>query len=182
MKSNQQRKISEPEAKQNPPKGERPIWFMIQDQKSKPAQEKTEDPIIEDKEQSEETPEVVARPEERRPSQLEAYMRYAKMRQPHEDEQLTPLRTRRFQAAENSAHNENEVGWIGDASPRRRRRKAAYDFRIRDAVFAGIASIAIGALGGAVVYDRANDGQLTSAVFDEIGSFLTGFGTQDGKV
>jgi hypothetical protein len=182
MKSNQQRKISEPEAKQNPPKGERPIWFMIQDQKSKPAQEKTEDPIIEDKEQSEETPEVVARPEERRPSQLEAYMRYAKMREPHEDEHLAPIRTRRFQAAENSAHNENEVGWIGEASPRRRRRKAAYDFRIRDAVFAGIASIAIGALGGAVVYDRANNGQLTSAAFDEIGSFMTGFGAQDDKV
>ena len=181
MKSNQQRKISEPEAKQNPPR-ERPIWFMIQDQKSKPAQEKTEDPIIEDEEQSEETPEVVAQPEERRPSQLEAYMRYAKMREPHEDEQLAPIRTRRFQAPENSAHNENEASWIGEASPRRRRRKAAYDFRIRDAVFAGIASIAIGALGGAVVYDRANDGQLTSAAFDEIGSFMTGFGTQDGKV
>jgi hypothetical protein len=182
MKSNQQRKISEPEAKQNPPKAERPIWFMIQDQKSKPAQEKTEDPIIEDKEQSEETPEVVARPEERRPSQLEAYMRYAKMREPHEDEQLAPIRARRFQPPENFAHNESETSWIEKASPRRRRRKAAYDFRIRDAVFAGIASIAIGALGGAVVYDRANDGQLTSAAFDQIGSFMTGFGMQDGNV
>ena len=182
MKSNQQRKISEPEAKQNPAKAERPIWFMIQDQKSKPAQEKTEDPIIEDKEQSEETPEAVTRPEERRPSQLEAYMRYAKMREPHEDEQLAPLRTRRFQVAENSAHSENEASWIEETSPRRRRRKAAHDFRIRDAVFAGVASIAIGALGGAVVYDRANDGQLTKAAFDEIGSFLTGFGPQDGKV
>ena len=47
-------------------------------------------------------------------------------------------------------------------------------FRLRDAVYAGIASIAIGALGGAVVYDRANDGELSSAAFDSIGQFLTG--------
>ena len=62
MKSNQQRKISEPETEKNPAKADRPIWFMIQDQKSKPAQEKTEDPIIEDKKQSEEKPGVLARP------------------------------------------------------------------------------------------------------------------------
>lgn len=182
MKSNLQRAISEPEAEQNPPETERPIWFLGQKVKSQPAPEKTDAPATEDKTESAAKPEAGVEEEERRPSQLEAYMRYAKMREPREDEQLAPIKTKRFPAPENPPHNENEAGWNGEAPPRRRRRKAAYGFRIRDAVFAGIASIAIGALGGAIVYDRANDGELTSAAFDSIGGFLTGFGAQDGKV
>jgi len=183
MKSNLKRAISGPAPKKkNPLETERPIWFMIQDHKSKPAQEEAEKPIIEGKDQSEEMPGAAPQQQERRPSQLEAYMRYAKMREPHEDEQLAPVKTRRFVAPEPAAHNENDADWNGKAPARRKRRKAAYGFRIRDAVFAGIASIAIGALGGAIVYDRANDGELTSAAFDSIGGFLTGFGTQEDKV
>lgn len=183
MKSNLKRAVSEPAPeKKNPLQTERPIWFMIQEQKSKPMREKADKPILEGKDQSEEKPEAAPQQEERGPSQLQAYMRYAKMREPHEDEHLAPIRTKRFPAPDNPAHNENEADWNGEAPPRRPRRKAARGFRIRDAIFAGFASIAIGALGGAVVYDRANDGELTSAAFDSIGGFLTGFGAQDSKV
>ena len=67
------------------------------------------------------------------------------------------------------------MDWSEEA-PRRRRppRRASGGFRLRDAVYAGIASIAVGALGGAIVYDRANDGELSGATFDSIGQFITG--------
>ena len=67
------------------------------------------------------------------------------------------------------------MDWSEEA-PRRRRppRRASGGFRLRDAVYAGIASIAVGALGGAIVYDRANDGELSGAAFDSIGQFITG--------
>ena len=180
MKSSQRPKASAPETEQSPPEAERPIWFMIQEPKSKPASKKPDKPTIEDKDQNKERPEAVAQEGERRPSQLEAYMRYAKMREPHEEDTLAPIKTRRFPAPASSANNENEAGWNGEAP--RPRRKAPHGFRMRDAVLAGFASIAIGALGGAIVYDRANDGELSSAAFDSIGGFLTGFNGQDGKV
>src|SRR6185503_6292734 len=63
-----------------------------------------------------------------------------------------------------------------------RQRRASGGLRWRDAVFAGIASVAIGALAGAVVYDRTNDGQLSATAFDAIGQFLTGLNSGNDAV
>ena len=183
MKSSRRPKASALEIEQNPAKAERPIWFRMQEQKSKPAQEETDkpidNPVVEAKDQNKEKPEAAAQQGARRPSQLEAYMRYTKMREPDEEDVLAPIRTQRFPAPASSASNENEMGWSGDAP--RPRRKAPHGFRVRDAALAGFASIAIGALGGAIVYDRANNGELSSAAFDSIGGFLTGLKAQVGK-
>lgn len=194
MKTSQQRKTSAPEAEQALSDKEKPVWFLGKELKVKPAKEK---PAAEarpkeadakkaekaQKVQKAEKPEDVSG--ERGPSQLEAYMRYAKMRQPasDEDESLAPVRARRFPAHHAAAGNENDMDWAGEARPPRRpRRKASYGFRMRDAVLAGVASIAIGALAGGVVYDRTNNGELSSALFDSIGGFMTGFDSRDKTI
>ncbi len=188
MKSSQRRKTSEVETARKPAKAERPIWFMLQDLKDKPEPENqpAEDQQVAPKSEAEapgeEGPEAATADDARRPSQLEAYMRYAKMRETREEDTLAPVRTRRVPAPGNSADNENEMGW-GAASVRRRpRRRATHGLRLRDAVLAGVASIAIGALGGAIVYDRANDGELSSAAFDSVDGFLTGLNMQGDDV
>lgn len=183
MKSSQRPKISAPETEQSPPEAERPIWFMLQELKDKPTQElkdkpaekKADEPIAKEAEAGEEEPADDL--PERRPSQLEAYMRYAKMREPsgEEEDALAPIRTRRLPpGVTNSASNENDTEWNGEVLRRRPPRRASHGFRVRDAVLAGFASIAIGTLAGAIVYDRTNNGELSSAAFDSIGGFLTG--------
>ncbi|QIG50204.1 hypothetical protein G5V57_22250 [Nordella sp. HKS 07] len=191
MKSNQQRKTAAQKAEQQDSEAGRPIWFLGKEIKVHPAKDgKKEVPAAEAKteEAGARKPEKTAtvdEPEqestERGPSQLEAYMRYAKMRQPVSDEEetLAPVRTRRFPTSRYAASNENEHGWNGEAPQPRRPRQAHPGFRMRDAALAGLASIAIGALAGAVVYDRANNGELSSAVFDSLGGFMTGFGDRD---
>ena len=171
MKTNQQRKTGAAETEQEPREVERPVWFLGKELKVTPAHKKDTAAIEAKPEETDakkakksakkadkaEKIEKVEKPEEpsgeRRPSQLEAYMRYAKMRGPSsssdEDESLAPLRTRKFPVARHTAGNENDVDWADDAPPRRRpQRQASYGFRMRDAVLAGIASIAIGALAG----------------------------------
>lgn len=188
MKSNQQRKTDAPEAEQQDPEARRPVWFLGKEIKVHPAGDapraKTAraDAGISSKAAPADKPDKESG--DRRPSQLEAYMRYAKMRQSVsvEEESLAPVRTRRFPASRHAASNENELGWHGEAPRPSRRRPAEHGFRMRDAVLAGLASIAIGTLAGAVVYDRANEGELSSAVFDSVGSFVTGFGSRDKPI
>ncbi|MGE0238282.1 MAG: hypothetical protein AB7S59_06145 [Parvibaculaceae bacterium] len=194
MKSKQRAKKPAPEAEQDGGQADSPLWFLGRELKDKPAANKAETPPVEAKrgKQAKKTGETAApaqqpvddEPRERRPSQLEAYMRYAKMREPRDDDSLAPIRSRRFPPMERDvASNENEMDWDSEAPPRRRPpRRAASGLRLRDAVIAGIASIAVGALGGAVVYDRANDGELSQAAFDSAGRFLTGLNIQDNAV
>jgi hypothetical protein len=189
MKSKQATKKAEPQGTQDDSEADRPIWFLGKELKDKPkAEERKAEPAAEavqqPKKKAERSKKVEkAQPEpesaealvERRPSPLEAYMRYAKMREPRDDDGLAPIGTRRFPSGEHQAANdENDMSWAGDVMHRRRQRRASGGLRWRDAVFAGIASVAIGALAGAVVYDRTNDGQLSATAFDAIGQFLTG--------
>ncbi|HTN95848.1 MAG TPA: hypothetical protein VL101_02630, partial [Nordella sp.] len=195
MKTSQQRKTGAPEAEQASPEKKKAIWFLGKELKITPPEEK---PVPEakpkeadakkaEKPEKPEKARKAAKPEEaaaeRGPSQLEAYMRYAKMRQPaaDEDESLAPIRARRYPTQRAAAGNENDMDWAGEATPPRRRprRQASYGFKARDAALAGIASIAIGALAGAVVYDRANNGELSSVVFDTVGGYMTGFDSRD---
>jgi hypothetical protein len=195
MKSTRVKK-AEPEANQDEPDAEGPIWFLGKELKDKPADEKNAAPEAEAADQPKkkaerskkaqpaqpEAPETET-PPERRPSQLEAYMRYAKMREPREDDALAPIGTRAFPSSRSEAANdETGMGWDSDVPLRRVVRRAQGGLRLRDAVFAGIASIAIGALAGAVVYDRTNDGELSTAAFDKLGQFLTGLNIQDDAV
>lgn len=183
MKSNKQAKTTEPEAKHDSPDVDRTIWFLGKELKEKPA----EKPVVSEaktKEKSKKAKAVEAQPEpaeepaERRPTQLEAYMRYVKMREPNEDREddgLAPIGARRFPSeARRAANDDDDMDW-NDGAPRRHRpSRAGAGLSLRDAVLAGVASIAIGALAGAVVYDRTNDGELSAGVFDTIGQFLTG--------
>jgi hypothetical protein len=176
MKSSERRKADAAEAAQTKLEAEKPTWFLGKEVNSEPAE-------AEDKAEAEE-PAAAYEAEEpqRRPSQLQSYMRYAKMREPREaDDTLTPVKAKRFPPVDGFASNENDPEWNG--APRRRpRRKAGSGLRLRDAILAGVASIAVGALGGAVVYDRAHDGTLSTAAFDAVGGFLTGLNTQDSNV
>ncbi|MFZ5671528.1 MAG: hypothetical protein ACOZAM_01045 [Pseudomonadota bacterium] len=202
MKTNQQRKTGAVENEQEKREVERPVWFLGKELKIAPANEdkaegeaKPEETDAKkvkktakkaDKKDKAEKPDETAAGEQR-PSQLEAYMRYAKMRGPsskeEDEETLAPVRTRKFPTSRYAAGNENDMDWAGEAPPRRRpRRQASYGFRLRDAVLAGVASIAIGALAGAVVYDRANDGDLSTAVFNSVGGFMTGFDSRDQTI
>ncbi len=203
MKTNQQRKTSVAEKEEAAREVERPVWFLGKELKVALAKEEpakneatTDEADAKKAKKAAKKPDKVekadkpAQPEEasgeRRPSQLEAYMRYAKMRGPsseEDEESLAPVRARKFPVARHTAGNENDMDWAGEAPrPRRPRREASYGFRMRDAVLAGVASIAIGALAGAVVYDRANDGELSTAVFDTVGGFMTGFDSRDEAI
>ncbi len=201
MKSSQKRKPREVEAEQDAPESEQPVFFLgkeitIRHVAKPPAdaeiKDKTKeikirhvakppaDAEIKDRTTSADEPVAGAEDAERwpRPSQLEAYMRYAKMREPHDSEEsLAAVGPRRYSNKDNFAGNENEQDWSGSAA-RRRQRHNAPSLRLRDAMLAGAASIAVGALGGAVVYDRAHDGVLSSAAFDAIGGFVTGLNAQ----
>lgn len=176
----QAKKAEQPQARQDEPEADRPIWFLGKELKDKPATVKAEAPKSKAKKAKEKSAKAEAAqpesPAERRPSQLEAYMRYAKMREPREDDGLTPIRTEQFPSDRyEAANDETGTAWHEDMMPRRRRaRRARGGLRLRDAVIAGVASIAIGALAGAVVYDRTNDGELSTAAVDSIGQFLTG--------
>lgn len=193
MKSNQLAKARVAQAEQESPETPRPIWFLGKELKDEPQEQdkpeadkadepaakaakpkKTERKAAQSKAAAEEVPEPAMAPEERRPTQLEAYMRYAKMREPREDEALAPVGTRRFPSGHQDAANEDDMEWAGKAPRRRPQRRPASGLRARDAVLAGIASIAIGTLAGAIVYDRTNDGALSTVAFDSIGGFLTG--------
>jgi hypothetical protein len=181
MKSKQRAKKTAPEAEGENSEADRPLWFLGRELKDKA--DNAEKPAAKSVRSTKRASATAAPPPladeetgERRPSQLEAYMRYAKMREPRDDDSLTPVRGRRHPPAHHDlAHSEGDMDWNEEA-PRRRRppRRASGGFKLRDAVYAGIASIAIGALGGAVVYDRANGGELSGAAFDSIGQFLTG--------
>ena len=185
MKSKQRaKKAEQPEAIQDEPEADRPVWFLGKEMTDdEPAAEKAAAPAAKAKAKSKKAVAQEPQPDqpeeapaERRPSQLEAYMRYAKMREPRDEDGLAPVKTGRFPTDRREAANDmSEATWHEDA-PRRRpaRRPQSGGLRLRDAAFAGIASIAIGALAGAVVYDRTNDGELSTAAFDTIGQFLTG--------
>ncbi|MGE3875428.1 MAG: hypothetical protein AB7F74_20935 [Parvibaculaceae bacterium] len=193
MKSSQRAKKPAPDAEQEDTEAGRPIWFLGRELKDKPAEEKAEAPppkaakgkkaaeAAAPSKQPDQSP-----PKERGPSQLEAYMRYAKMREPRENEPLAPVAAgKQFSPAGYDVANENDADWHDEAlrrRPPRRRPRPASGLKLRDAIFAGIASIAVGALGGAVVYDRANDGELSQAAFDSIGQFLTGLNIQSDAV
>lgn len=191
MKSKRAKKPA-PEAEQEASETDRSLWFLGRELKGKPKADKAEKPDAEAAEaapakksdKAEKPQQEAAEPTgERRPSQLEAYMRYAKMREPREDDSLAPIKGRRFPPdGHDIASNENDI-W-NDEAPRRRRppRRASGGLRLRDAVLAGVASIAVGALGGAVVYDRANGGELSETAFDSVGAFLTGLNIQDNAV
>lgn len=189
MKSNQLAKPRVAQAEQG--SSETPIWFLGKELKdgpqNKPEAGKSDEPAAktakpkkaerkaaESKKPAQEVAEPVMAPQERRPTQLEAYMRYAKMREPREDEALAPIRTSGFPAGQQEAANEDDIEWAAETPRRRPQRRAAGGLRLRDAVLAGIASVAIGTLAGAIVYDRTNDGALSTVAFDSIGGFLTG--------
>jgi hypothetical protein len=181
MTSKQQaRKAEQPEARQDEPEADRPIWFLGKELKDRPAARKAVAAKSKAKKAKEKSAKIEAvQPEstpERRPSQLEAYMRYAKMREPREEDGLTPIRTAEFPSeGYEAANDEADATWHEDMVLRRRSvRRARGGLKLRDAVIAGVASIAIGALAGAVVYDRTNDGELSTAVVDSVGQFLTG--------
>jgi hypothetical protein len=197
MKSSQQTKRAVSEAEQGDDvELDRPIWFLGKELKDKPAGAKYETtahkPLkppksVKSGKPSEAAPEEQPEldeipPAERRPSQLEAYMRYAKMREPREDDSLAPVGSRRFPSGRHDGANENDIDWDDDTPRRRPQRHVSRGFRLRDAVFAGIASIAVGAVGGAVIYDRANDGALSQSVSDSVGQFLTGLNLQSNAV
>jgi hypothetical protein len=196
MTSNQRAKQHAPETEQDGAGTDRPIWFLGKELKARPAEARLEPaapkavkarhfdkggtiraaPLQEEPEEP-----ADSEHEDRRPSPLEAYMRYAKMREPREDDLLAPVETRDFSRGGYALAKKNDIDW--DETPRRHARpRAARGLRMRDAFFAGIASIAIGAVGGAVVYDRANDGDLSQSVSDSIGRFLTGLNLQSDAV
>lgn len=184
MKSSERRKADEADVEQSKPEIEKPVWFLGQELKKASVENTAAKATSENESATAEKPEAVVAEPERRPSQLEAYMRYAKMREPREaDETFAPVKTSRFSPAKNAASNENEPEWAAEAPQRRRpRRKGQYGFRLRDAMLAALASVAVGGLGGAVVYDRAHDGALSAAAFNSIGGFLTGLNAQDSNV
>jgi hypothetical protein len=183
MKPKQQAKSAEPEVRQDKPEAERPLWFLGRElnRKSKTDTDKADKPPAKKpragKTAEAEVPGQPAEdPPDRRPSQLEAYMRYVKMREPGSEDQLAPIGGRRIPpVTHETVIDENDIDW-DDEPPRRRPavRRAAGGLRVRDAVFAGIASVAVGALAGAVVYDRTNDSELSQAAFDTLGHFVTG--------
>ena len=91
MKSSERRKTDAAEAAQTKPEAEKPVWFLGKEVNSEPGE-------AEYKAEAEE-PAAVDEAEEpqRRPSQLQSYMRYAKMREPREaDDTLTPVKAKRF--------------------------------------------------------------------------------------
>jgi hypothetical protein len=195
MKSNQLAKQPVAETEQDDAEADRPIWFLGKELKTRPADDKPCAPPsraakIGKSGRAKEAPPQVQfesdenEPEERRPSQLEAYMRYAKMREPREHETLAPIETRGLSRGGYALANESDIDWNDEAeAPRRHpRRRASRGLKLRDAVFAGIASVAIGAVGGTVVYDRANDGELSQTVSDTISQFLTGLNLQSDAV
>ena len=197
MKSNQQTKNAVLETEQDDfVELDRPIWFLGRELKERPAEDRFEttahkplkpprtmkggkafEAVPEEQPEFDEVPS-----EERRPSPLEAYMRYAKMREPHEEDSLAPVGSRRFPSGQYDGANGNDIDWDDEKPRRRPRRRASRGLRLRDAVFAGIASIAVGAVGGAVVYDRANDGVLSQTVADSVGQFLTSLNLQSNAV
>ncbi|MGE0004178.1 MAG: hypothetical protein AB7S92_01190 [Parvibaculaceae bacterium] len=196
MKSKQRAKKPAPESEQEGGEADRPLWFLGRELKDKPAADKAAAPAAQGKQAKPSrtakaakkagaapaAPAAEEEPGERRPSPLEAYMRYAKMREPRDDDSLAPIRGRRLQPDwQDVASNENDMDWNGEA-PRRRRHasRRTSRFTLRDVVLAGIASIAVGALGGAVIYDRANGGELSQTAFDSIGQLLTGL--QDNAI
>src|SRR5262245_14231943 len=148
---------------------DRPIWFLGRELESRPTEDAFLTPpprVARSGRMTEAAPRLrfesdEDEPEERRPSQLEAYMRYAKMREPRDDDMLTPSDNRANSRGGYALAYENDIDWHDDAPPRRhpRRRRASRGLRLREAFFAGIASIAVGAVGGTVVYDRANNGE-----------------------
>src|SRR4029078_12333146 len=119
MKSKQATKKAEPQGTQDDSEADRPIWFLGKELKDKPkAEERKAEPAAEavqqPKKKAERSKKVEkAQPEpesaealvERRPSPLEAYMRYAKMREPRDDDGLAPIGTRRFPSGEHQAAN-----------------------------------------------------------------------------
>ncbi len=191
MKSNQLAKQPVAETERDDAEADRPIWFLGKELKARPADDKPCAPpsraakIGKSGRAKEAPPQMQFEfeengPEERRPSQLEAYMRYAKMREPREHDMLTPIESRKSSRAGYAL--ENDIDWNDEAPRRHPRRRASRGLKLRDAVFAGIASIAIGAVGGTVVYDRANDGELSQTVSDTISQFLTGLNLQSDAV
>src|SRR4029079_280541 len=73
---------------------------------------------------------------------------------------------------------EDDMRWSERNYGRRARRRRS-GIRLRDALLAGCASIAVGAAAGSIVYDRANDGVLSSVAFDVVGDFMTGLKIDD---
>jgi len=61
--------------------------------------------------------------ENRRPSPLEAYMRYAKMREPREDDLLAPIENRDFSRGGYAHAKKNDIDW--DETPRSRARRSS---------------------------------------------------------
>jgi hypothetical protein len=189
MKSYQQAKQSAAETQQDGAEADRPIWFLGRELRPAEGRSETSPPKAHKAAMSGKTKEAVPQQppdedstEERRPSPLEAYMRYAKMREPSEDDSLAPIGGRRFPPGGYGVPSESDLDWNVEAARRRPRRNASRGLRLRDAAFAGLASIAIGAVGGAVVYDRANEGELSQTVSDAFGQFLTGLNLQSSAV
>jgi hypothetical protein len=190
MKSNQRAKNAAVETQQDDViEADRPIWFLGKELKGKAAEDTSETTPAKAMKSGkakeaarDEQPKAPEMPEERRPSPLEAYMRYAKMREPREDDTLAAVGSRRFADSGYEVANENDIDWHEETPRRRSRRRAPRGLRLRDAVIAGVASLAVGALGGAVVYDRANGGELSQTVSDSIGQFLTGLNLQSNAV
>ncbi len=191
MKSNQLAKRLVPETEHDGTEADRPIWFLGKELKARPADGTADAPparLAKSGRPKEAAPQMHSEsaengPEERRPSQLEAYMRYAKMREPREDDTLAVIESRGFSRGGYALANESDIDWNDEAPPRRHpRRRAPRRLKLRDAVFAGIASIAVGAVGGTVVYDRANDGELSQIISDTIGQFLSGLNLQSDAV
>ena len=93
MRSKQRAKKTAPEAEQEISEADRPLWFLGRELKDKPAADNAEKPAGKPLRSTKKSSAAAAPPQpvdeetgERRPSQLEAYMRYAKMREPRDDE------------------------------------------------------------------------------------------------
>src|SRR6185436_10113177 len=91
MKSNQLAKRPVLETEHDGAEADRPIWFLGKELKARPADDASHVPSRVAKSAKVAASQMKVEPAERRPSQLEAYMRYAKMREPHEDEMLAPI-------------------------------------------------------------------------------------------
>lgn len=184
MKSNQLAKRPVAETEHDGAEADRPIWFLGKELKARPADDASHVPSRVAKSAKVDTSQMKVEPAERRPSQLEAYMRYAKMREPREDEMLAPTESKAHSRGGYALANENDIDWTDEVPPRRHpqrrhpQRRASRGFRLRDAMFAGIASIAVGAVGGTIVYDRANDGELSQTISYSISQFLSGLNLQ----